>query len=255
MKNEIVSKSAIEKLEEFRWCGGCCGSGQLVDGGESSYTYFTCIKCKGADYHYLRLSLNLIGSATTCIKHRVLMHTGITCDEYDEFLEEDMEGEFRSEYWKECYTKPCPNCGISIEKSDGCDHMTCAYCYYEFCWICLADYGRITQLDNKQHKPACKYYGWKFLFIFHFVEFTLYELSPEHRLHSWSSRTLFSFTNLSAGNFFASYFFLCEGFWMRPARGVNILNILQLNSWYQEFDGPIIQLDAENNPILKHLSV
>ena len=87
------------------------------------------------------------------------MHTGITCDEYDEFLEEDMEGEFRSEYWKECYTKPCPNCGISIEKSDGCDHMTCAYCYYEFCWICLADYGRITQLDNKQHKPSCKYYG------------------------------------------------------------------------------------------------
>lgn len=39
-------------------------------------------------------------------------------------------------------TKPCPTCHTPIEKSEGCNHMTCARCRTEFCWICGIEYGR-----------------------------------------------------------------------------------------------------------------
>ncbi|KAJ4987456.1 E3 ubiquitin-protein ligase dbl4 [Stagonosporopsis vannaccii] len=33
--------------------------------------------------------------------------------------------------------KPCPKCGINIEKQGGCDHMRCRNCRHNFCWECL----------------------------------------------------------------------------------------------------------------------
>ena len=34
-------------------------------------------------------------------------------------------------------TRPCPECGIRSEKSDGCDRMKCANCKSNWCWRCL----------------------------------------------------------------------------------------------------------------------
>lgn len=37
-------------------------------------------------------------------------------------------------------TRPCPNCRFLIEKTKGCDHMTCLKCSHEFCWRCSKPY-------------------------------------------------------------------------------------------------------------------
>nr|CAX73081.1 ariadne 2 [Schistosoma japonicum] len=35
------------------------------------------------------------------------------------------------------HTKDCPSCHVCIEKNEGCNHMKCSLCHYEFCWVCL----------------------------------------------------------------------------------------------------------------------
>lgn len=35
----------------------------------------------------------------------------------------------------------CPKCRVRIEKAEGCNHMTCQSCKYQFCWICRGQYN------------------------------------------------------------------------------------------------------------------
>eukprot|EP00457_Paulinella_chromatophora_P001706 gb/GEZN01001708.1/.p1 GENE.gb/GEZN01001708.1/~~gb/GEZN01001708.1/.p1 ORF type:complete len:758 (+),score=103.96 gb/GEZN01001708.1/:297-2570(+) len=36
--------------------------------------------------------------------------------------------------------KPCPKCRAPTEKIEGCNHMTCPRCSYEWCWMCRGKY-------------------------------------------------------------------------------------------------------------------
>lgn len=36
----------------------------------------------------------------------------------------------KDQYW------PCPTCSTPIEKTEGCNHMTCTRCKQHFCWVC-----------------------------------------------------------------------------------------------------------------------
>ena len=43
--------------------------------------------------------------------------------------------------------KNCPKCKSRIEKNEGCNHMHCTRCKYDFCWLC-----------NREYKPG--HYEW-----------------------------------------------------------------------------------------------
>jgi len=55
------------------------------------------------------------------------------------------KNESETAHWIIANTKKCPKCGVRIEKSQGCNHMTCRACKYEWCWVCNGDW---TQHGN-----------------------------------------------------------------------------------------------------------
>jgi ariadne-1 len=42
-----------------------------------------------------------------------------------------------SDFWVKKNAKPCPGCNVPIEKNQGCNHMKCSQCNFDFCWLCL----------------------------------------------------------------------------------------------------------------------
>lgn len=60
---------------------------------------------------------------------------GKTCREHEEYASgvyEELE-----RYKKEHGIKDCPKCKTAIEKTEGCNHMTCGGCQTHICWVCL----------------------------------------------------------------------------------------------------------------------
>ena len=56
-------------------------------------------------------------------------------DECVEIVDKDFQ------LWaKDKIIKRCPQCQFYIEKNEGCNHITCQQCRYEFCWLCLGMY-------------------------------------------------------------------------------------------------------------------
>ena len=47
--------------------------------------------------------------------------------------------------------KKCAFCGEAVEKNDGCNHMTCICCKYQFCWLCSEPY----KSDHYSNKRSC----------------------------------------------------------------------------------------------------
>jgi len=58
-------------------------------------------------------------------------------------------------YFKNNFVKKCPHCGIITEKSEGCNHITCSKCSYQWCWLCNEKY-------NVEHFREGKCKGYQF---------------------------------------------------------------------------------------------
>ena len=58
-------------------------------------------------------------------------------------------------YIKNNFVKKCPHCGIITEKSEGCNHITCSKCSYQWCWLCNGKY-------NVEHFREGKCKGYQF---------------------------------------------------------------------------------------------
>ena len=63
-------------------------------------------------------------------------HGKYTCAEYTDIASGGLEALARLK--KELNIKDCPRCSTPMEKTDGCNHMTCIGCKAHICWVCMA---------------------------------------------------------------------------------------------------------------------
>jgi ariadne-1 len=141
---EEVAKAApdlLPKFEEYqlrnfvelngtsRWCPGPgCDRIAAITGSNTSLCdvdsiVATCDKC----------------STSFCLKCGSEPHPPLLCEALNTWKEKCLN-ESETANWILANTKPCPRCRSRIEKNQGCNHMTCQQCRYDFCWICSGEW-------------------------------------------------------------------------------------------------------------------
>jgi len=108
------TEKELESDPAFRWCPkpGCHGHATITD---------------------LRAPLSCsVCALLYCAYCHSPWHPGKDCP----------EGQDRQldEWLKEAKAKFCPRCKMRVEKNEGCMHMTCTSCKYEWCWRCGDDF-------------------------------------------------------------------------------------------------------------------
>jgi len=125
----------------FHWClSPTCSSGQLH---LTENPIFSCVAC---DFRQ-------------CVTHKTAWHEGETCKEHNARMtgQQHQHEEAASHNKIEETTKACPKCESRIEKNEGCDHMTCLKCSYQFCWACKCDWVKAAA-DAQFHIYGCLYW-------------------------------------------------------------------------------------------------
>ena len=76
-----------------------------------------------------------------CLRCGQAGHQPLNCEMYKEWMDslDEMLNKLNNS-WKKKFSKKCPECKVDIQKNQGCMHMTCASCRYEFCWLCLGNW-------------------------------------------------------------------------------------------------------------------
>lgn len=110
--DEYLKMEALNQIPSFRWClAEHCSSGQIHD-----LIFDSHVACGDCGYQM-------------CFYHQVKWHEGLTCEEYDS-LKENGDPRFQeTQDWMMANTKSCPECGINLQKGDGCFHMTCKFLF------------------------------------------------------------------------------------------------------------------------------
>ena len=99
-----------------------CGNCPAIVSVDQNTRYFACQECK-KEY---------------CCICQVEWHKGITCNQWAN--QHGKSNDLTLNLISKLNVKQCPKCKMHIEKNDGCDHMTCGKCKYEFWWSSLQDY-------------------------------------------------------------------------------------------------------------------
>ena len=74
-----------------------------------------------------------------CVRCGEEPHQPVVCKSLALWLEK-CQNESETANWILANTKKCPKCYTRIEKNQGCNHMACQQCRFEFCWICLGEW-------------------------------------------------------------------------------------------------------------------
>lgn len=126
---ELVLKSSFEKYvqrhtKDFHYCPtpDCGYIYRCASAPNLKPSAYTCANC-------------LEPVCTFCHAR----HGDYTCAEYKDI--ESGGYEALEKLKRELNIKDCPKCKTPMEKTEGCNHMTCGGCSAHICWVCMAVFG------------------------------------------------------------------------------------------------------------------
>jgi hypothetical protein len=115
----VLEQSAMSHIkrypDDFRPCP--------TPGCERFYRVGTAVMVVCPDCH--------VATCSTCHEQ----HSGMSCGDYKDRTSGAFEAS--QKVMAELGIKDCPKCKTAIEKTEGCNHMTCGGCDTHMCWICL----------------------------------------------------------------------------------------------------------------------
>ncbi|KAI1109816.1 hypothetical protein F5Y14DRAFT_466334 [Nemania sp. NC0429] len=131
---------------------------ELLEKSFASYTRLhpTILKhCPSPDCDYLYRA-NASVKVQTCSSCLVpictschAQHEGLSCAEYQDVSSGRREANERLK--KEIGIKDCPKCKTLLEKTEGCNHMTCR-CGAHICWVCLGIFDSSSACYNHMNQ-------------------------------------------------------------------------------------------------------
>ena len=145
----FVLRSYVEDNRSMRWC-----------------THPGCQYALHALNHAV-LSVSCRAGHKFCFQCQEEWHEPCTCEQLVKWREKNTT-ESDNAHWIIANTKRCPQCSVRIEKNQGCNHITCRHCKYEWCWVCNGDWkehgnhtGGFYKCNKYNPKEAKKSERWK----------------------------------------------------------------------------------------------
>ena len=90
-----------------------------------------------------------------CTDCGTINHEGLTCKQNQNTILVDEA----FEEWKiKNGARDCPNCGSTIQKSEGCNHMQCKTCEAHICWVCMRIFGESIHTYEHMTKEHGSFY-------------------------------------------------------------------------------------------------
>jgi ariadne-1 len=134
--NQSLVSSYVENNKYLKWCAStpCCGRAIC----STTIEALDC-KCHPDCGHAF------------CFACGEDAHAPATCSMMEHWLRKCRD-DSETANWIESNTKKCPKkeCQTPIQKTDGCNHMTCNRCRTHFCWLC----GQVTGLAHSYENIA-----------------------------------------------------------------------------------------------------
>lgn len=88
-----------------------------------------------------------------CVGCRSDWHKGFSCEEYRKIKDPNELDKMFEDFVNGQNFKRCPHCHFWVERTMGCDHMSCR-CGNHFCYRCGGDYGRCACVGQSVFMPA-----------------------------------------------------------------------------------------------------
>jgi E3 ubiquitin-protein ligase RNF14 len=142
----LVSSKAMDSMEDLTFCPRCkerVVSETATENGHCVHCYFSFCKTCFQSSHPGHLCVSL-DERILMVKDRVAKMQQISRKDRFEAELRSLQ-DLQSETTVRNLSKPCPGCKTQIQKSEGCNKMTCSQCRTFFCYLC----GK--QIDGYEH--------------------------------------------------------------------------------------------------------